>query len=80
MDGNTKRVKNDKEMKRILTVDVQEKDGKYTFTLDFKKKITTVEVNSLSEGFRIVQELINGKNPIRLLFQENGKDDFRSML
>lgn len=51
-------------MKRILTVDVQEKDGKYIFTLDFKKKISTVEVNALSEGFRIVQELINGKTPI----------------
>ncbi len=52
-------------MKHVLTVDIQQKDGKYIFIVQEESKRTTFEINSLGEGFKKVMGLmkreINGE-------------------
>lgn len=48
-------------MKHIISVDIQKKDDIYGFVLTTDKKRSTLEVRSLSEGFKKVMELIEGK-------------------
>ncbi len=44
-------------MKHVLSVDVQKKDAVYQFTLHYMKKTSTLKVNSLKEGFDVVEEI-----------------------
>ncbi len=44
-------------MKFVLNIDVQKKDGRYTFTVHSYKKATTFSVEFLSEGFKKVEEM-----------------------
>lgn len=45
-------------MKLILSVDVQKKGDIYTFTLHHNKKATTLQANSLYEGFMVVDQIV----------------------
>jgi hypothetical protein len=44
-------------MKHILSVDVQKKDGEYTFTLHYDKKTTTFKTRGILEGFEKVEQI-----------------------
>jgi len=49
-------------MKHVLNVDVCEKDGEYVIILYQDKKSTTFKVNTISEGFEKIDELVSHDN------------------